>query len=211
MLEIEYYGGNSVRLSTKDAKLWIDAKREVYGGRTPKSIDGTLLATEPRFQLDTGKNLVLGGPGEYEVGPFWIIGIPATRHIDEVSAGRKSTIYRVVVEGIRIGVIGNIAAELDDDQLEKLGVIDILLLPVGGNGYTLDATSAVHVIAQVDPLAVVPLHYADSSLSYEVPQDNLAMFTAAYNTPVEQLPKLKLKSPSSLPQAKTVYHLDLLT
>lgn len=73
------------------------------------------MATEGRFmpQSVTDNRVRLSGPGEYEVGPFWITGIAARQRIDSESEPRLSTIYRIVVDGVRIAVIGNIEATLN--------------------------------------------------------------------------------------------------
>jgi L-ascorbate metabolism protein UlaG (beta-lactamase superfamily) len=49
-----------------------------------------------------------------------------------------------------------------------------MFVPVGGNGYTTDATGALQLIKQVEPKIVIPTHYNDSNLKYEVPQTELA-------------------------------------
>ena len=93
-------------------------------------------------------------------------------------------------------------------QLENLGVIDILIVPVGGSGYTLDATSAVALVRTISPKVVVPIHYADSGISYEVPQDSAEVFVKEMGAPVENVSKLKVKNDSSLPTVLTTYILS---
>ena len=109
-----------------------------------------------------------------------------------------------VARVIRIGLIGNIKNDLDDDQLEAIGVVDVLILPVGGGGYTLDATSASSIVRQVEPKVVIPIHYAEPGVHYEVPQDTLDTFTKELGAPVEPVDKFKVKSVASLPLTLTV-------
>ena len=47
---------------------------------------------------------------------------------------------------------------LDADQLEALGQVDILMVPVGGF-YTIDAETAFQVVEQLDPRVIIPMHY----------------------------------------------------
>jgi len=54
--------------------------------------------------------------------------------------------------------LGDLGDVLDNKQLEKIGGVDILFIPVGGK-YTLDAKKAVEVISQVEPRIVIPMHY----------------------------------------------------
>ena len=206
MFEIEYNGGNAVTISTKKTILFIDPKTSIYGLKDRKIRDGVQLATDDRLMIDNSEaSVTICSPGEYEVGEFTIKGIAAQRHIDPVEDEKKSIIYRIECGDTRIGLIGNIAPKLTDDQLENIGVVDILIIPVGGGGYTLDATDASALVRSIDPKVVVPVHYSDSGLSYEVPQENVDIFVKTLSVPEEKTPKLKVKSTVSLPDNLTIY------
>lgn len=208
MFDIEYKGGNTVIISTKKSTLITDPKLSLIGLKDLRPKDGVELATETRFALnDDDARLHIEGPGEYEVGDFSIRGTAATRHIDTATDVAASTIYRIEVGDSRIALLGNIAPKLDEEQLEALGVVDILILPIGGGGYTLDATSAASLARQIDPRVVIPIHYADSGLHYEVPQDTLETFTKEFGAPTEATSKYKVKSGAVLPQTMTVVEL----
>lgn len=206
MFDIEYKGGNGVVLSTKKTTLNIDPKLSLVGLKDIKTKDEIELATEDRFVVENSDaRIIINGPGEYEVGDYTIKGAPAQRHIDAETDEFIGTIYRVECGDVRIGVIGNIAPKLSDEQQEALGVIDILIIPVGGGGYTLDATSASAVVRQIEPKVVIPVHYADAALRYEVPQDTLDTFVKELGAPTESaVSKYKVKSAASLPPALTV-------
>lgn len=205
MFELEYKGGNTVILSTKKSTIVVDPKLSIVGLKDIKTKDEVELVTEDRFAVQNpDARIVLDSPGEYEVGDFTIKGAAALRHIDTENDEKMSTIYRIECGDIRIAVLGNIAGSVTDEQYESIGVVDILILPVGGNGYTLDATSAAAIVRQVEPKIVVPVHYADPGLRYEVPQDTLETFTKELGAPVESVPKLKLKSAAALPEALTI-------
>jgi L-ascorbate metabolism protein UlaG (beta-lactamase superfamily) len=205
MFEIEYKGGNGVVIATKQTTALIDPKLSVVGLQDMKIKNTVEIATEDRFKIeDADARLVIEGPGEYEIGDFSITGIAATRHIDTEDVEKKSTMYRIEVNDVRIALLSNIASKLNEDQLEALGVVDILILPVGGGGYTLDASSAAALTRQIDPKAVIPVHYADEALSYEVPQDSLELFIKELGAPVESTTKYKVKSALSLPAVLTI-------
>lgn len=205
MFEIEYNGANSVTLSTKQAKIVTDPKLSLVGLKDVSTKDAIELATEPRFALQADSaRLNLEGPGEYGVADFDIRGIAAQRHLDTETEPFGSTMYRIEANDIRVGLIGNIYGKLSEEQLENLGVIDILIIPVGGNGYTLDAVDAAVITRQIEPKVVIPVHYADSAIKYEVPQDPLDEFIKEISAPVEETPKYKLKQASGLPSVLTV-------
>ena len=52
-------------------------------------------------------------------------------------------------------------------------MVDVMVVPVGGNGYTLDAGGALQLIKTIEPKVVVPVHYADAALKYPVEQQSL--------------------------------------
>lgn len=194
MFEIEYKGANCIIISTKKSKLIIDPKLSIIGLKDISTKGAVELATENRFFIDDpDANLSIEGPGEYGVAGFDIRGIPARRHIDTNSDPLISTMYRIEIGESRIGIIGNIDEELSDEQLESFGLLDILVIPVGGGGYTLDATGAVSLVRMINPKIVIPVHYADGALKYEVPQDGLSLFISELGVPVETVAKYKQK------------------
>lgn len=209
MVEVDYKGGNYVVISTKNRTIHIDANVEMIGLKNANLKDGFQLATERRFLIDDAEGLKFEGPGDYETGGIAIHGVAANRHLDNPEDGKlEATIYRIEAGDIRFGVIGNISAPLSDLQLEELGVVDVLIVPVGGNGYTLDATSAAELVRQVEPKAVVPVHYSDDGIKYQVNQDEISVFTQELGSDVEERDSLKLKSAAVLAQTLTVYVLN---
>lgn len=205
MFEIEYKGGNCVVFSTKKTTMIADPKLSVVGLKDVKTKDEIELATEPRLAVENSDaRIIIQAPGEYEVGDFFIRGAAASRHIDMESEEKLSTVYHIDTGDLRVGLIGNTKSTLNEDQLEVIGVVDILVLPIGGGGYTLDATNASAIVRQIEPKVVVPVHYADPGLHYEVPQDSLETFTKELGAPVEEADKYKIKSAANLPPTLTV-------
>ena len=177
MFDIEYKGGNTVVISTKKSSLVTDPKMSVNGEKDIVIKDGVELVTEERFATrNDNYKLTISYPGNYEVSDFTIAGYPEKRHIDGDSEGKKSVIYSIDISGVKIGLLGNIGPNISDDQLENLGVLDILILPIGGGGYTLDATSAASIARRSDAKVIIPVHYSDDGIKYEVPQTDYYLF-----------------------------------
>lgn len=209
MFEIEYKGGNAVIISTKKSKLVIDPKLSVVGLKDLSAKDTIELATEERLAVyDKDATLVIDSPGEYGIGGFDIKGIAAQRYLDAETLPFASTMYRIEAGDARIGVIGNIFVNLSDEQLEELGLLDILIIPVGGNGYTLDATDAAKLIRKIDPKIVIPIHYADKALKYEVPQDDISGLISELGIPVEVVQKYKQKQMPTAPATMSIVQLE---
>lgn len=210
MFDIEYKGGNGLVISTKKTELVVDPNLKVVGLKPLAVKDKVEVATEARLAVN-GSDAILNieSPGEYEIGDFSIRGVAARRHIDAGKADKLSTIYRIEIGDVRLAVLGNVEPLLTDDQLEEIGLIDILILPVGGGGLTLDATSATSLVRSIDPKVVIPVHYADDSLTYEMPQESVDLFTKELAAPTEKVVgKFKVKNTTSLPVVLTVIELS---
>lgn len=88
-------------------------------------------------------------------------------------------------------------------------MVDFLVIPVGGGGYTLDHTEASAVVRQIDPKAIIPVHYADPDVKYEVPQDNLEDFVKEMSVAVvDSGVKWKVKNRSDTPEVPSVIKID---
>jgi L-ascorbate metabolism protein UlaG (beta-lactamase superfamily) len=206
MFDIEYKGAGAVIVAGKKTQVVIDPKLSLVGLKDVPVKDAVELATEARFATKSSDaKLHIEGPGEYEIGEVSIRGTRAQRHVDTSADEPVSTMYRLEIGDVRLAVVGNVTSKLSEDQLEDIGVVDILIIPVGGNGYTLDAVSSATIVRQIDPRVVIPVHYADKALQYEVPQDDVEQFIKELAAPVEEPgAKYKIKSSSSIPQILTV-------
>ena len=192
-MELQYYGGNCVRVSTKKATIIIDDNLAELGQKSITKPGNIALFTGAHGEPAAEVALTIGQPGEYEVSDVSVMGVAARAHID-VEGQANATIFRLLAEDIRLCVLGHVYPELNDEQLEAIGTIDVLLIPIGGNGYTLDGIGALKLIKKIEPKLIIPTHYADKALNYPVPQQELA--DALKNLAMEiheSVPKLKLK------------------
>lgn len=171
-MEFQYYGGNCVRITTKKASFVIDDNLTKLGSKTITRADDVALFTQVPDVAPEAR-LVVADPGEYETAEVSIFGVPARGHMQEKGESEAVTMYRIVYDDLRVAVLGHVHPDLSDDQLEELGVVDVLIIPVGGNGYTLDAVGAAQLIKKIEPKVVIPTHYDEKGLSYEVPQASL--------------------------------------
>jgi L-ascorbate metabolism protein UlaG (beta-lactamase superfamily) len=194
-MDMQFYGANCIVLSSKQTRVVIDDNLATLGGKSVAKDGDIRLFTTPVHEAVTGKpKLIVDMPGEYEASNVSIFGIQARSHMDEASK-RSAVMYKITWGETRILVTGHIFPKLTDAELERIGIIDIMFVPVGGNGFTLDATGAVQLIKQVEPKLVIPTHYADASLNFEVPQTELedALKTIGME-PKETTAKLQFKA-----------------
>jgi len=81
--------------------------------------------------------------------------------------------------------------ELTSEQIEQIGDVDILMIPVGGV-YTLDAKQASSIISQIEPKMVIPMHYQVPKLNLKL--NSLDQFLKEIGSPnIEPQRKFKVK------------------
>lgn len=172
-MELEYYGGNCVSVSTKKARIVVDDNLPNLGLKSVTKAGDIALFSASHDVPKVEAKLVVDMPGEFEVSDISIRGIAARAHNEEADK-HSAVIYKVTAGDVRLAIIGNISPELNDDQLEAIGTIDVLVIPIGGNGYTLSGAEALKVIKKIEPKIVVPTHYGDKGIKYPTEQQPLS-------------------------------------
>jgi L-ascorbate metabolism protein UlaG (beta-lactamase superfamily) len=152
-----------------------------------------------------GEPKVLTGPGEYEVSGLLIIGI-ATFHDAEGGSQRgKNTVYLMEIDEVSLCHLGDLGHMLTAEQIEELGSVDILLVPVGGVS-TIDAPVAAEIARRLEPKVVIPMHYKTEALGRELEPVGRFLKEMGVEQVVSQ-PKLSLNK-SNLPVSTQVFLLD---
>jgi L-ascorbate metabolism protein UlaG (beta-lactamase superfamily) len=106
-------------------------------------------------------------PGEYEIGGVLIIGISTFHDAENGAALGKNTIFAIEVDDVTVCHLGDLGHSLNAKQIEELGNVDVLLVPVGG-GTTITATQAAAVVRSLEPKIVIPMHYKTLTLVKEL-------------------------------------------
>ncbi len=192
-MDLQFYGANCVSVSHKGTRLIIDDNLAELGGKSVTKADDVALCTmHPKDSPEA--RLIFDGPGEYEVADVSIIGIAARAHMEADDKNRDATMFKLIAGDHSVLLAGHIYPELNDAQLEAIGMVDVLVVPVGGNGYTVDPVGALKLIKAIEPKLVIPTHYADKSLNFPMPQQDLAAALKEIGLePQETTSKFKLK------------------
>ena len=143
---------------------------------------------------------LVDGPGEYEIKGIFVQGIDSFHDEKEGKERGRNTIYTIEAEGIRFCHLGDLGQkELTDDQLESIGHVDVLMIPVGGE-FTISSSEATKIVGQIEPKMVIPMHYALPKLSIKL--DSVDKFLKAMGkSNGEPQDKLVVKT-STLPKDK---------
>ncbi len=190
-MDLQFYGANCIGLTHRGTRIVIDDNLAELGAKSIVKPEDVALFTGPHTGA-TSARLMFDSPGEYEVSDTSVIGIPARAHVDE--KGKNATMFKLIVGDQSILITGHIYPELSESQLEAIGIVDLLVVPVGGNGYTVDPVGALKLIKAIEPKLIIPTHYNDKALKFPVPQQDLAnALKEIAMEPKETVSKLKLK------------------
>ncbi|PIR13452.1 MBL fold metallo-hydrolase [Candidatus Falkowbacteria bacterium CG11_big_fil_rev_8_21_14_0_20_39_10] len=144
-----------------------------------------------------GHPFVVDSAGEYDIRGVMINGVESYHDAKEGRERGKNIILKISLDGINIVHLGDLGHVLDNKQLEKLEGTDILLIPVGGNNYTIDAKKAVEVVSQIEPRIVIPMHYKTKGSKINV--DGVEKFIKEMGIKPSEEEKLKITK-RDLPQ-----------
>ncbi len=134
-----------------------------------------------------GQPFVVDGPGEYEVSGIFVVGV-RTAHDDRGGTQRGlNTAYCITVDDVTVCHLGDIGHRPTQSQVEEIGSVDVLLVPVGGSS-TIGAALAAEIVGLIDPSLVVPMHYRSKARDDLEPVDKfLKEFGAGQVEPQEML------------------------
>jgi len=208
MAKITWAGQSCFQISVSNSKdhsadIVIDPFDEATGPKVPNFSADIVLSTHDHHDHNNvkavkGEPFLISGPGEYEVKGVFVQGIPSFHDDKEGKEKGNNTIYVIETEEMRICHLGDLGQkQLTDEQLEKIDSVDILMIPVGG-GYTIDSQSAQRIISQIEPMVVIPMHYAIPKLKAEL--DDVSKFLKTMGKPsIVAQDKLTIKS-STMPK-----------
>ena len=159
-MEITYLGHAAFRLRGKDVTIVTDPFPPSLGltmGKPSANIVTVSRNGEHHSYIDGvgGNPRVVRGPGEYEVSDVLIAGVATAM---EPGTGPTNTAYVFRFDDLAVCHLGDADNKLSNKQIEEIGDINVLLIPVGG-GRVLDPVHAAEVVAQLEPSVIVPMHY----------------------------------------------------
>jgi L-ascorbate metabolism protein UlaG (beta-lactamase superfamily) len=91
------------------------------------------------------------------IGDLSIKGLPSSGG-NSIEAPVQNTIFVLRTEGLCIVHLGNLRRPLNDEQRQRLGRPDVLMVPIDGQ-WTLPYDQVAATIAQLRPAIVLPMHY----------------------------------------------------
>jgi len=208
-MEISWYGLSCFRLTERGmATVVTDPYDHNSVGFAPLKLRGEIVTVShdaPGHNFVTsvkGRTRVITGPGEFEIGGVFITGVQTNRKGKRSTNELRNTLYVFDYDGITVAHLGDLQKVPNQTEIENLGGVNVVLVPVG-DGKSLNASKAAEIVSLLEPGIVIPMHY-------QVPESNLEL--APLNRflnemgvgEVEPIPTLKITRTSVPNEARVV-------
>lgn len=210
-MTINWYGQACFRIELKGTSVLIDPFSKEIGLRPPRLNDNIFLVTHEHYDHNnvegvTPEQFVIRGPGEYEKLGIYVEGIMSYHDNTQGTQRGLNSIYMIRAEDMRLCHLGDLGQDkLTDEQVEQIGDVDILFIPVGGN-YTIDGKEATEIVKQIEPKIIIPMHYKVPGLNIDIdgpqkflkeigikPEEVETYRIAAKNLPTEEMKLITFK------------------
>ncbi len=208
-MEISWHGLSCFRLTERGmATVVTDPYDHNSVGFAPLKLRGEIVTVShdaPGYNFVTsvkGRTRVITGPGEFEIGGVFITGVQTNRKSKRSTNGLRNTLYVFDYDGITVAHLGDLQRVPSQTEIENLGGVNVVLVPVG-DGKSINASKAAEIVSLLEPGIVIPMHY-------QVPESNLEL--APLNRflnemgvgEVEPIPTLKIARKSVPNEARVV-------
>jgi L-ascorbate metabolism protein UlaG (beta-lactamase superfamily) len=113
-----------------------------------------------------GDFILINSPGEYELKGIFVTGVHMTPSKNAKTA-HQNNVFVVYIDDVAVCHLGDLEYVPSQKQVEEMGDIDVLLVPVGGLS-ALKAGQAAEVISLIEPRLVIPMHYKLPNLTLKL-------------------------------------------
>ena len=211
-MEITWYGHSCFRMIERSmATVVCDPFDAAEVGYEPLKLRADIVTTSHEAPGHNYLNAVKGyshaitGPGEFEIGSVFITGIQMDGQGKKTADKPRNTLFVFDYMGITVAHLGDMRSVPPQNEIESLGTVHIVLVPVGG-GSGLNAAKAAEIVSLLEPNIVIPMHYATPATKVELdPLDKFLKEMGLHD--VEKVPSLKVTK-TNLPDETKMVVLD---
>ena len=172
-MEVTWLGHSCFKIRGKEVTLVTDPFAESIGYPSVKLAANivTLSHAHPGHSNAAavdGSPKVISRQGEYEIGGVFITGISTFHDLEQGESRGKNIIYFIEMEDVRLCHLGDLGHVPSPRQIEDLGNVEVLILPIGGIS-TIDAKMAAEIVRLLNPKIILPMHYGNEVATWLEP------------------------------------------
>jgi L-ascorbate metabolism protein UlaG (beta-lactamase superfamily) len=114
-----------------------------------------------------GKFQVVASTGSWNDKGVNVTGIGCFHDLEKGTIRGPIVMFVITVDGVRVAHLGDLGHELGACELEQMGQVDVLLIPVGGY-YTIGPEQATRVVEQLKPKIAIPMHFKNERINLTI-------------------------------------------
>lgn len=172
-MEITWLGHASFLIKdSKGRRILTDPFDETVGYKVFNDEVDLVTISHHHFDHDytgalKGNPEIIDKSGLFQKCDIPVEGIPS--YHDEIKGAKRgeNIIYVITVDGYKICHLGDLGHPLSQENIEKLGHIDLLLIPVGGN-FTIDGKQAASLAKAINSHLIIPMHYKTPFVGFDI-------------------------------------------
>lgn len=177
-MDMTWLGHACFRMRGREGIVLTDPPDPKSGHAIPRTEAGLVTmshehAGHASLRSVAGEPVVLRGPGEYEVHDMLVTGIGSFHDDEKGNARGRNTVFAIRLDDLVICHLGDLGHALPAADLEKLGDIDIALVPISGPDVNLSAARAAEIVHQLEPKVVVPMSFDPDDKKKDTPYARL--------------------------------------
>lgn len=173
-MDMTWLGHACFRMRGREGVVLTDPPDPKSGHAIPRTEAGLVTmshehAGHASLRSVAGEPVVLRGPGEYEVHDMLVTGIGCFHDEEKGAARGPNTVFAIRLDDLVICHLGDLGHALSAVDLEKLGDVDIALVPISGPDVNLSAARAAEIVHQLEPKVVVPMSFDPDDTKKDTP------------------------------------------
>ncbi len=174
-MEIKWYGHASFLITTATGIKIITDPYTPGGGilYTPITDEADIvLVSHDHADHNYAKGLpgnprVIRGTARQEVKGVVCEGFHTYHDSSQGAERGPNIIFTIAADDIRVCPLGDLGHVLSEEEVQKIGPIDVLLIPVGGF-YTIGPEEATVVAGQLNPQLLIPMHVKTEKCTFPI-------------------------------------------
>ena len=174
VLRVRWHGHSCFEVASDETTVVTDPHDgKSLGIKGPKVRADVVLVSHDHFDHSATRVVskpearVLKDPAHQRIDGLLVRGVETYHDSSEGESRGGNIAFVFTLEGVTFCHLGDLGHVLTDEQVEQIGHVDVLFVPVGGV-FTIDAEAAWKVVEELEPEIIVPMHYRVGGLSLSI-------------------------------------------
>jgi Predicted Zn-dependent hydrolases of the beta-lactamase fold len=171
MLKLKHLSHACFEIENEKELLIIDPSDDSFGYKFDKKEVNYLCVSHDHWDHNNIQNIIV----KDNAGTFNIKKVNSYHDKENGKLRGENIIHIIETNNIRVCHLGDLGHLLAEKQVEEIGKIDVLLIPVGGV-FTIDYKEAIDVVNKLKPNTVIPMHYRTDKWGSDKGIDDVGTF-----------------------------------